>query len=45
MTHDVLNFHPLVNTATTSISREGLLKFLAATGHAPRIEPLSAAMA
>jgi Ala-tRNA(Pro) deacylase len=43
MTHDMLNFHPLVNTATTSISREGLLKFLAATGHAPRIEPLSGA--
>ena len=43
MTHDMLNFHPLVNTATTSISREGLLKFLAATGHAPRIEPVSGA--
>jgi Ala-tRNA(Pro) deacylase len=43
MTHEVLNFHPLVNTATTSISREGLLKFLAATGHAPRIGPLSGA--
>ena len=42
MTHDTLNFHPLVNTATTSISRDGLLKFLAATGHAPRIEALSA---
>jgi Ala-tRNA(Pro) deacylase len=41
MTHDTLNFHPLVNTATTSIPREGLLKFLAATGHPPRIEPLS----
>lgn len=40
--HETLNFHPLVNTATTSISREGLLKFLAATGHAPRIEILSA---
>jgi Ala-tRNA(Pro) deacylase len=42
-THDMLNFHPLVNTATTSIARDGLLKFLAATGHAPRIEPLSGA--
>lgn len=41
MAHEVLNFHPLVNTATTSISRDGLLKFLAATGHSPRIEPLS----
>jgi Ala-tRNA(Pro) deacylase len=41
MTHEVLNFHPLVNTATTSISRDGLLKFLAATGHEPRIEAVS----
>jgi len=42
MTHEVLNFHPLVNTATTTISRDGLLKFLAATGHTPRVEVLSA---
>ena len=45
MVHDVLNFHPLVNTGTTTISREGLLKFLEATGHRPRIEALSAAHA
>ncbi len=38
-----LNFHPLVNTGTTTISREGLLKFLEATGHRPRIEPVSGA--
>jgi Ala-tRNA(Pro) deacylase len=43
MAHETLNFHPLVNTATTTISREGLLKFLTATGHSPRIEVLSAA--
>jgi Ala-tRNA(Pro) deacylase len=43
MVHDVLNFHPLVNTGTTTISREGLLKFLEATGHHPRIEAISAA--
>ena len=42
MAHSVLNFHPLVNTATTTISREGLLTFLEATGHKPRIEPVSA---
>jgi len=42
MAHAVLNFHPLVNTGTTTISREGLLKFLEATGHKPRIEPVSA---
>jgi Ala-tRNA(Pro) deacylase len=41
MAHPVLNFHPLVNTGTTTISREGLVKFLEATGHAPRIEPVS----
>jgi Ala-tRNA(Pro) deacylase len=35
-----LNFHPLVNTKTTSISAADLLKFLAATGHRPRmLEP------
>jgi Ala-tRNA(Pro) deacylase len=41
MAHTVLNFHPLVNTGTTTISREGLLKFLEATRHKPRIEPVS----
>jgi Ala-tRNA(Pro) deacylase len=40
MAHDALNFHPLVNTGTTTISREGLIKFLEATGHRPRIEPV-----
>ena len=43
MAQEVLNFHPLVNTGTTTISREGLLKFLGATGHPPRIEPVSTA--
>jgi Ala-tRNA(Pro) deacylase len=42
MAHAMLNFHPLVNTGTTTISREGLLKFLQSTGHLPRIEPVSA---
>src|SRR5262249_41201130 len=41
LAHEVLNFHPLVNTATTSISRDGLLEFLRTTGHEPRIEPVS----
>jgi Ala-tRNA(Pro) deacylase len=41
MQEPTLNFHPLVNTGTTTISREGLLKFLEATGHRPRIEPVS----
>ncbi len=33
--HAVLNFHPLVNTATTSIGRDDFLRFLAAIGHPP----------
>jgi Ala-tRNA(Pro) deacylase len=41
MAREVLNFHPLVNTGTTTISRTGLLKFLEATGHRPRIEAVS----
>jgi len=41
MEHETLNYHPLVNTMTTSIARADLQKFLAATGHAPRIEPVS----
>jgi Ala-tRNA(Pro) deacylase len=38
--YDRLNFHPLVNTATTGISREGLLRFLTDCGHAPQILPV-----
>ena len=38
----VINCHPLVNTMTTSIGRDDLLKFFAATGHTPRIEPVAA---
>ena len=45
MAHATLNFHPLVNTGTTTISRAGLLKFLEATGHKPRVEPVSAPQA
>ena len=41
MAHEVLNFHPLRNTGTTTISRDGLLRFLTATGHQPRIAPVS----
>jgi Ala-tRNA(Pro) deacylase len=41
MQHATINAHPLVNTMTTSISREGLLAFLASTGHNPRIEPVA----
>jgi len=44
MQHDALNFHPLVNIGTTTISRDDLIKFLKATGHDPRIEAVSAAV-
>jgi Ala-tRNA(Pro) deacylase len=41
MRHEVLNFHPLDNKMTTSISRADLLKFIEATGHKPRILSLA----
>lgn len=37
MQHEVLNFHPLSNDATTTISREGLLTFARACGHEPQV--------
>jgi Ala-tRNA(Pro) deacylase len=39
--HELLNYHPLVNTMTTSIRREGLIRFLEACQHFPRIEAIS----
>lgn len=42
MAFDTVNFHPLVNTATTSIAREGLLRFAESTGHAVEIVDFSA---
>jgi len=38
LAHATLNFHPLVNTMTTSIARDDLIRFLESTGHSPRIE-------
>ncbi len=43
MRYGHINCHPLVNTATTSVPRDGLLAFLRDTGHEPRIVALSAA--
>ena len=37
MEHDILNYHPLTNTATTSISRDDLLRFISACDFKPRI--------
>ena len=41
MRHDRLNFHPLENTATTTIGREDFRRFLAAAGHEPRVLAVS----
>jgi Ala-tRNA(Pro) deacylase len=41
MENAIINCHPLVNTMTTSIGRDDLLKFFTATGHTPRIEPIA----
>jgi Ala-tRNA(Pro) deacylase len=41
LAHEILNYHPLVNTMTTSISRAGLMTFLKACGHEPHIETAS----
>lgn len=41
--HDPLHYHPLTNEATTTISREDLLKFLRHSGHEPIIIDLEAA--
>ena len=37
MGESLINCHPLINTATTTLPREGLLAFLNATGHTPLI--------
>jgi Ala-tRNA(Pro) deacylase len=34
---DAYQFHPLINTSTLVISRNGIQRFLSATGHEPRI--------
>jgi Ala-tRNA(Pro) deacylase len=42
MAHATVNFHPLTNTATTSIASEDLVAFLRATGHQPLTVELGA---
>lgn len=39
--HEIVNFHPLSNDATTAVSREDFLKFLAALGVESRIVDFS----
>ena len=41
--HATVNFHPLTNTATTAISREGMMAFLQALGIQPQIVDFEAA--
>jgi Ala-tRNA(Pro) deacylase len=41
MKHQLLNFHPLSNDATTTISSSDLIRFVEATGHHPRIVAVS----
>ena len=35
--HDIVNFHPLLNDATTAISSADMIAFAKATGHDPII--------
>ena len=39
--HATINCHPLVNTMTTSVGRDDLIRFLEATGHTPRVEQVT----
>ncbi len=43
MQYDVINCHPLENTATTSIHRDDLLEFMKACGATPSLLPLTGA--
>jgi Ala-tRNA(Pro) deacylase len=40
MRHETINCHPLENTATTSIARDDLMRFIRSCGHEPRIVAL-----
>ncbi len=42
MRHSTLNCHPLVNTATTNIARDDLLRFIRASGHEPVVTEVTA---
>lgn len=41
MEFDIINLHPMENSATTSIARDDLLRFIRATGHIPQIAALT----
>jgi len=42
MKHDPINFHPLINTGTTAISRADFERFIAETGHGLEVVDFSA---
>lgn len=37
LAHDMVNCHPLTNTATTTIATDGLMTFFRSTGHEPLV--------
>ncbi len=41
MAFETINLHPMENSATTSIAREDLLRFIRAAGHTPLIAALT----
>ncbi len=41
MACDMLNYHPLINTASTTITPEGLMTFIRSCGHQPSVLELS----
>lgn len=41
MSHQLLNYHPLENTATTTISAADLVTFIRSCGHEPKIVAVS----
>ncbi len=43
MAFDVINCHPMTNTATTALAREDLMRFMRATGHEPHVLNLTGA--
>lgn len=42
MNHDPINFHPLINTGTTAISRTDFERFVSETGHGLEVVDFSA---
>ena len=41
MEQELINYHPLINTATTTITPADLMKFMQATHHEPMIVPVT----